>query len=122
MELTFKDEKYLHIYAQQMPHHESFIVGNKEALLELREMINEALKEEESERYFTSSDGEGYQAFVIKIPDDEVELFESLEMPYTMQYGDVNSNIFFVNSSEKPNEPYSPVTLLHKINPQTKKD
>ena len=97
-----------------MPHHESFIIGNKKSLLELRGMIDEALREEESERYFTSSDGEGYQAFVIKIPDDEVELFESLEMPYTMQYGDVNSNIFFVNSTKKPNAPYSPVTLLKK--------
>jgi len=112
--LTFKDEKYLHIYAQHMPHQESFIVGNKEALLELRKMIDEALREEASERYFTSSDGEGYQAFVIKVQDDDVELFESLEMPYTMQYGEVNSNIFFVNNTEKLNVPYSPAILLKK--------
>lgn len=111
--MTFKCNEYLHIYASHMPHHESFIVGNKKALLELREMIDEALREEESKRDFTASDGEGYQAFVIKIPDDEVKLFESLEMPYTMQYGDVNSNIFFGNST-KNNAPYSPVTLLKK--------
>lgn len=101
-----------------MPHQESFIVGNKEALLELREIIDEALREdsgeEESERYFTSSDGEGYQVLVIKMQDDDVELFESLEMPYTMQYGEVNSNIFFVNNTEKNNAPYSPAILLKK--------
>lgn len=114
IKLTFKAEKYLHIYAQHMPHQESFIVGNKEALLGLRKMIDEALIDEESEGDFTSSDGEGYQVFVIRIQDDDVELFESLEMPYTMQYGDVNSNIFFVNNTKKTNVPYSPVVLLKK--------
>ena len=43
-----------------------------------------------------------------------MELFDSLEMPYTMQYGEVNSNIFLVNNTEKLNVPYSPAILLKK--------
>ena len=113
--MTFKDEKYLHIYAQHTPHYESFIVGNKKALLELRETIDEALKEGESDKYFTPSDGEGYQVFVIKVSDDDMALFESLEMPYTMQYGEVNSNMFFVNDTKDPSAPHSPVVLLKKM-------
>ncbi|WP_158232141.1 hypothetical protein [Sporosarcina sp. P20a] len=48
--MTFKDEKYLHIYAQHFPHDGAVIVGNKLALLELRRAIDEALKGRESER------------------------------------------------------------------------
>lgn len=112
--MTFKDEKYLHVYAQHTPHYESFIVGNEKALLELRTMIDEALKEGESDRYFTPSDGEGYQAFVIKVADDDMTIFESLEMPYTEQFGDFNSNIYFVNDIEDATGPHAPVILLKK--------
>ena len=112
--LNWKEENYLHVYAPYMPHHESFIVGNKKALLALRDMIDEALQEGAAEQDFTSSDGEGYQAFVLQVSEDEATTFEALEMPYTMQYGEVNSNCFFVNETKRPNAPYSPVVLLNK--------
>lgn len=110
--MTFKSTNYLHVYAQHMPHHESFIVGNKKALLELKEMIDEALQKGEAVRDFTASDAEDYQAFVINVSDDDMALFESIEMPYTGQYGDVNSNIYFVNEISDSAVPHSPVTLL----------
>ena len=109
--LTLNSTNFLHIYAQHMPHHESFIVGNTSALLKLREMIDEALKEGEATRDFTASDLEDYQTFVMKIADEEIALFESLEMPYTDQYGEVNSHIFFVNETQNGSTPRSPITL-----------
>lgn len=112
--MTFKSTNFLHVYAQYMPHHESFIVGNKKALLELRKMIDEALKEGESVRDFTASDLEDYQTFVINVADDDVELFESLEMPYVGQYGEVNSNIFFVNEISEGRKPCPPISLYKK--------
>lgn len=104
--------RYLHVYAPHMPHHESFIVGNKKALLELRRMIDIALNEEEAQGDFVSSDGEGYETFVIKVSDDKMKLFESIEMPYTEQYGEVNNHMYFVNNIKGLKEPYSPVVLL----------
>lgn len=79
--MTFKENNALHVYAQYMPHHESFIVGNEKALLELRKMIDEALKKGQSKGDFTTSDGECYQAFVIKLANHEQILFESVELP-----------------------------------------
>ncbi|VDG98070.1 Uncharacterised protein [Lysinibacillus sphaericus] len=111
IEMIFKDEKYLHIYAQNFPHDGAVIVGNKLALLELRRAIDEALKERESEGHVTASDGEGYEAYIFRIEDDERELFESLEMPYITQYGDVNSHIYFVNGG-KENKPPNPIGIL----------
>lgn len=97
-----------------MPHGESFIVGNKKALLQLKKMIEEALEEGESEKYFTPSDGEGYQVIVIKVSEGNTGRFESLEMPYTEQYGEDNNNMYFVNDIGNLEKPYSPVVLLKK--------
>lgn len=112
--MTFKDTNFIHIYAQYMPHHESFIVGNKKALLELKKMIEEALQEGEASGDFTSTDGEDYQAFVIKVSDQDEALFQSIEMPYTAQFGDANNNTYFVNGKTDRDAPYSPVKLLKK--------
>ncbi len=110
--MTFKDTKYLHIYAQYMPHHESFIVGNRKALLELRRAIDVALIEGESHGDFASSDGEGYEAIVIKVSDENMELFESIEMPYIEQFGEDNNHMYFVNDTKDTGAPHPPAILL----------
>lgn len=51
--MSWDYHKYLHIYAQHTHHQESFIVGNKEALLELRNLIDQALKEGEAKGVFS---------------------------------------------------------------------
>ena len=112
--MSFKDEKYLHVYAPHMPHHESFIVGNREALLELKRLIDIAINEGEAKGNFFSSDDEGYETFVFNVSDDDGRLFESLEMPYTEQYGESNNNMYFVNDIKELKNPYSPIVLLKK--------
>ncbi|HLR68659.1 MAG TPA: hypothetical protein VK105_16295 [Virgibacillus sp.] len=109
--MTFKDGRFLHVYAQDFPHDGSVITGNKLALLELKRAIDEALKEGESEGNFTASDGEGYELYVVKIEDDEQKLFDSLEMPYVSQYGDTNSHIYYVNGKDDDDLP-NPIGYL----------
>ena len=65
------------------------------------------MKEGESEGHLVASDQEGYELYVVKIEDDEQELFESLEMPYISQYGEVNSHIYFVNGGKENKLPNS---------------
>ena len=67
----------LHIYAQQGPHDEAYIVGNKPALLQLRRAISAALKNEnglgETSRFakcVSAADGEGYTVGVIQLNED----------------------------------------------------
>lgn len=103
--MTLKEGKYLHIYAQHDPHDAAVIVGNKLGLLELRQAIDEALKGIEYEATLTPSDGEGYEAYVVMLEDDEREKFESLEMPYVSQYGERNSHIYYVNGGDEDRPP-----------------
>lgn len=110
--MTFQDEKYLHVYAPHMPHHEAVIVGNRSALLELRSVIDAALADGEAEGVFVSSDLEGYEVIAVKLGDEEAELFDSLEMPYTEQYGGVNNHMYFVNELNGRQTPNSPAILL----------
>lgn len=108
--MSWDYHKYLHIYAQHTHHQESFIVGNKEALLELRNLIDHALKEGEAKGVFFPSDEEGYPLYVSLV--DNEDSFLSLEMPYTEQFGDYNQSFHFINTKNDPNAPYSPATLL----------
>lgn len=51
---------------------------------------------------------------MIKIPDEDMELFESIEMPYIEQYGEVNNHMYFVNATKDPDAPHHPEILLKK--------
>lgn len=55
----------LHVYAQQAPHDEAFIVGNREALLALRRAINAALASGQGKADASVADGEGFSIHVI---------------------------------------------------------
>ncbi|SDD40873.1 hypothetical protein SAMN05421663_11084 [Terribacillus halophilus] len=105
--------RYLHVYAQHSHHHESFIVGNREGLVELRDLIDLALANNTSVGGFFPSDDEGYSLYVGLVENEE--LFQSLEMPYTEQFGEKNNNIYFVNLKEDPKAPYSPIILFPKV-------
>ena len=109
--MSWKHQMYLHIYAQHTNHQESFIVGNKQALLKLRDLIDEALVETTAaEGSFFSSDDEGYEVYVGLVKNEEV--FQSLEMPYTEQFGDRNDQRHFINLKNDPNAPYDPIILF----------
>ena len=108
--MSWEYHKYLHIYAQHTHHFESFIVGNRKALIELRKLIDEALVNNTSVGNFFPSDEEGYELHVRVIENEDT--FNSLEMPYTEQFGKINNNIYFINLKQDPNAPYSPARFF----------
>lgn len=110
--MSLKGLNFLHIYAQHTHHKEAFIVGNKEGLLELRAAIDEALINGQGKGDFFPSDEEGYDTYVSLIADEDEDLFNSLEMPYTEQFGDCNSNCHFVNIKKDENAPHPPSILF----------
>ncbi|MCM3442684.1 hypothetical protein AB3Z07_02765 [Metabacillus halosaccharovorans] len=83
MSWKLKGTNVLHIYAQDAWHQEAYIVGNKEGLLELRNAIDEALKSKEAVANVFPTDGEGYDAYVLLVDENEEDKFHSLKLPYT---------------------------------------
>ena len=108
--MSWKYHKYLHIYAQHSHHHESFIVGNRKALIELRNLIDKALVNNTSVGNFFPSDEEGYELYVGVVESEDT--FNSLEMPYTEQFGENNSHNYFLNLKQDPKAPYSPIIIF----------
>lgn len=80
-----KGTKALHLYAQDSWHMEAFIVGNQEGLIALRDAIDEALQSKKGQAvaHAFPTDGEGYEAHIICIGEDEEEKFHHLQLPYT---------------------------------------
>lgn len=117
--MSWKHQLYLHVYAQHTNHQESFIVGNRQALLELRNLIDQALIEgKAASGGFFSSDDEGYEMYVATIKDEDV--FQSLEMPYTEQYGDHNDHKHFINLTNDPNAPYDVISVFQDTDEKIK--
>lgn len=71
----------LHIYAQAHSHQDAYIVGNREALIALKEAIEMVLISKKDGVFgmdaFTS-DGEGYKIIVVETDD-----MEHMVLPYT---------------------------------------
>lgn len=93
MTWELKGTNVLHIYAQDSWHKEAYIVGNKEGLLELRKAIDQALKSKEAIAEVFPADGEGYEAMVLLVDDDEEEKLLNIELPYTGK--DMNYDVVF---------------------------
>ena len=72
-------DRKLHIYGQQSWHGDAYIVGNKEALLGLKEAIDMALNQNKNIHSQYAADGEGYNLFVINATDEEMN---KLMLPY----------------------------------------
>lgn len=88
--------KNLHIYAQQAWHDPAFVIGNREALICLRDAINSALKnglDDQSnnlgQEYFTS-DGEGYP--VIVLVEENNKKWIDYAVPYTKDFAEEKFN------------------------------
>ncbi|MCY7500445.1 hypothetical protein [Bacillus pumilus] len=73
-------DKICHIYAQKSWHMDSYIIGNREGLIELKSAIDQALKSNVGQAELFPSDLEDYTTYVALVNDKE-EL-DSLIMPY----------------------------------------
>ena len=83
------DYKVLHIISQEYPHESAMIVGNKSGLEELKNTIEKVLsnqsKRDETDTVFVI-DGEGYSVIIRQEEDEEV--FNQLDLPYTCDWWD----------------------------------
>ncbi|MFP7493413.1 hypothetical protein SFC66_06445 [Terribacillus saccharophilus] len=110
--MRLEGTKHLQLYAQKAHHYEAFIVANKEGIQELIEALNKALLEGESKADLYPSDGEGYKLYIKLLNNNDVDLFESLEMPYTDQFGLKNTHIYYEHQHKDKNAPYHPIILF----------
>lgn len=93
----------LHLYAQQLWHDPAWIVGDKQALYELREAIDHAIKDGNTCLEFETSDGEGYSLYVAELGSKEMA-WEQLDLPYT------DRSLMGFKDIRPPNPPYSLIT------------
>ncbi|MFJ6411301.1 hypothetical protein ACIQLG_00720 [Terribacillus saccharophilus] len=110
--MTLKGTNHLHLYAQTRHHADAFIVGNREGLTRLRDALNKSLEDGQAQAEFFPSDGEGYDTYIKLLNDDDEELFESLEMPYSEQFGPTNRNNLYEHQTDDKNAPYNPKGLF----------
>jgi hypothetical protein len=68
----------MHVYPQSREHEDSIIVGNKEALLNLRNAIDKALEEKQGIASSFTRDGEEYYTVVI------CDNVDNLTFPYSV--------------------------------------
>jgi len=86
--MTAKKEEYhgkLHIYSQSHPHDDAVIVGDRTALVALRDAIGRALETTESSMNTFTNDGEGYSIFVRVREDDNY--YNRVSLPYNAEPG-----------------------------------
>ncbi|GAB2554474.1 hypothetical protein [Gracilibacillus alcaliphilus] len=107
---SWADNNYLQMYASYTHHHEVFIIGNKQALTTLCKLIDQALTEDQAVDDFFASDDQGYNVCVAVIAEEAI--FQSLEMPYTEQFGEINLYLYYAKLNDKTQPPYSPVILF----------
>ena len=72
----------LHLYAQYQWHEEAFIVGDRRALMKLRNAIDEAFESDDGlgKASTFTADGEGYPVHVVIV---ETKRMERMRLPYT---------------------------------------
>lgn len=76
----------LHVYAQDGPHDEVYIVGNRDGLGRLLRAIECALKDEKGDCVAMTSDGEHFVAIVLRRDDPLVsDVWQKLVLPYTLE-------------------------------------
>jgi len=80
----------LHIYGQRAHHDDAFIVGNRNALIQVKKAIEKALSREEGAEGIIAvsvNDGEGYDLEIIMDNSDWIKgRWSKRAVPYTADY------------------------------------
>jgi hypothetical protein len=95
----------LHVYGQHSWHDSAYVVGDKNALMALRDAIDEAIKNGIGKAHVFVADGEEYTLNVVEKNSDSME---NMSYPYIAEYA---------ACSKKGRPPYSLVPLKkeHKV-------
>lgn len=89
----------LHIYAQQLNHDSAWIVGDRQALYELRHAIDLALEQGSTCLEFEVADGETYALYVVELETKEMT-WEQVDLPYT------DRSVMGFKNARPPSPPY----------------
>ncbi|WP_417899852.1 hypothetical protein ABN702_06095 [Bacillus haimaensis] len=105
----YTESPYLHIYGQKNWHDDAIIVGNKTALKDLRNVINNAIQYGEGRLVTSSSDGEGYQLFISCLPGETENNkdWQQIILPYH------DKEMYVPNENEI--DPFSLLTLYRNL-------
>ena len=76
----------LHIYGQQLNHDAAWLVGDKQALYELRDAVDRAIQDGNTCLDFEAQDGEGYSLYIAEVETKDMT-WEQLDLPYTDRSG-----------------------------------
>lgn len=71
-----------HLYAQSFWHDFAYLMGDEEALIQLRAAIDAALEVGQATTELVANDGEGYQVFVLR-HESRPEAWDGILRPYT---------------------------------------
>jgi len=99
----------LHIFGQKCWHDDAIIVGNKAALIELRDIIDKAIQYGEGRLGALTSDGEGYDLFISCLPGDPENNINWRKI--TLPYHDKE----MYSPSEDEVDPFSHLTLFRGL-------
>jgi negative regulator of genetic competence, sporulation and motility len=69
-------DEVLHIYGQEAWHDDVYIVANYNTLIQLIDLLRNAVVQGNGEGSFYANDGEGYKVIVIKATDEQVSVLE----------------------------------------------
>lgn len=70
----------MHIFAQEQWHDEAYIIANRDALLNLRKAIDDALEKGHGFAPAFVGDGEGFNTIIVQ---QDSPVFDNLAVPYT---------------------------------------
>lgn len=104
--------EYLHVFAQQQWHDEAYIIGNRRALENLRTTIDQALATGHSTVVAFTNDGEGYDAHVTLLSDEQVN---KLAVPYTDEFAREGSESALWPWSEEITSPNVDTAILPTV-------
>lgn len=77
----------IHLYGQEAWHDNAYIVATREGLEKLKELVDKAIAEAQSNHEVMTGDGEDYTLHVIQVHPKDME---KLVTPYTSEYAQDN--------------------------------
>jgi len=90
----------LHVYAQQLNHDAAWLVGDKQALCELRDAVDRAIQDGNTCLDFETQDGEGYSLYIAGLETKDIA-WEQLDLPY------IDRSAMGFKDSRLPSPPWS---------------
>jgi hypothetical protein len=81
--MTPENNPVVHLFSPEVHHDKQGIIGNREGLKALLQVIQKAIEDDKTDAKFFASDGEGFTLFVKCVPKSREN---KMALPYTEDY------------------------------------